>query len=179
MRKLIIVCATLLLASPAIAANYTDYTQPFDVEPGKTVGLWHFDEVTGSDTGYDATSNNNDAVIDPNAIDPYGAGYGPLDPNKTWAPSKAGFDTGTDSWLVSSTNDNVGTLVVAQEKPGEGNSTLFIDGDFSIDFWMKARNTSPGSWEDYILCKGTGSVYNIRFDQNYLELGWYGGVGRT
>ena len=179
MKKLIIVFA-LLLAIPAVAANYTDYTQPFDVEPGKTMGLWHFDEVPGpgSDTAYDATSNNNDAVIDTGAIDPYGVGYGPLDPNKTWSPSMTGFGNGTDVWLVNVADQNVGTLVAPQDKPGEGNSSLFIDGDFSIDFWMNPKASSSGSWAHQILTKGSGAVFGLQFDFQKINMYWYGvGVG--
>ena len=167
MKKLIIICAALLLASPALGANYDDYTQPYDVEAGKTLGLWHFDEVTGSDTVYDETANNNHAVIDPNAT---AYGVGPLDPDISYTTGK--FDTGTDVWY----DGNVGTWVVPQDKPGEGNSSLFVDGDFSIEFWMKTdvEGTPGTSWQDYILCKGDGAVYNVRFVGQNIQLGWYG-----
>jgi hypothetical protein len=175
MKKLLVIVFALSLAMPALAVNYTDYTQPFDVEPGKTMGLWHFDEVAGSNTVYDATANNNDGVIDPGAT---AYGYGPLDPNVSYAPSMAGFDTGTNTWLVNSTNQNVGTWVVAQDKPGEGNSSLFIDGDFSIDFWMNAKASSAGSWNHQILTKGSGAVFGIQFDSQLIKMYWYGvGVG--
>jgi len=166
-------CLILLLLVGTSAFAAEDFNSPLTPD-ANTVGLWHFDESSGSTVAYDATANSNDAVIDPNAVDPYGAGYGPLDPNATWAPAM--FGNGLNTWLVTAEEDNVGTLVVAQDIPGTGgNSTLFIDGDFTIEFWMNARATSPGSWEHYILCKGTGSVFNIRFDQNYLEFGWYSG----
>ena len=77
MRMLIIFVSLLLLAMPSWAA--VDFNNPFTVD-ANTLGLWHFDEVTGSDTAYDATANNNDGVIDPNATM---YGYGPLDPDET------------------------------------------------------------------------------------------------
>jgi len=154
----------LTMPYPAMA----DFNNPFTPD-ANTMGLWHFDEVTGSDTAYDETVNNNHAVIDPNAT---GYGYGPLDPNLTWAPAK--FDTGT--WTEYPTN--VGTLVVPQDVPGTGgNSSLFVDGDFTIEFWMNApvEGTPETSWQDYILCKGDGSVFNVRFVGHHIEMGWYGG----
>ena len=165
MRKLLIVCAAVLLASPALAI--VDFNNPFTPD-ANTMGLWHFDEVSGSNTAYDASANNNHAVIDPNAT---AYGVGPLDPNLTWTPGK--FDTGT--WTEYPTN--VGSLVAPQDKPGEGNSSLFIDGDFTIEFWMNAPvEGTPGlSWQDYILSKEDGSVFNVRFVGQHIEMGWYGG----
>jgi len=173
MRKLLIVWAVMLLASPAPAI--VDINSPFTPD-ANTLGLWHFDQQPGDNAAVDSSGNGNDLVIDPTATL---YDYGPLDPNNTWAPAK--FGNGTNTWANSSTDENVGTLVAAQDVPGTGgNSTLFLDGDFSIEFWMNAKATSGGSWENYILAKGTGSVYNIRFDQNVISVGWYGaGVGWT
>ena len=156
----------LCLVSSAVAQ--VDFNNPFTPD-ANTQGLWHFDEVTGSDTAYDATSNNNDGIIDPNATM---YGYGPLDPDLSWAAGK--FDTGTNTWLVSTADQNIGTLVVPQEIPGQGNSSLYLDGDFSIEFWMNAYGTSGVDWQDYILAKGTGSVYNIRYVDYKILLVWYG-----
>ena len=151
-----------------------DFNNPFVVD-ANTMGLWHFDGVTGSNTAYDATSNNNDAVLDTGATM---YGYGPLNPDLSWAVGK--FDTATNSWINSTADQNVGTFVVPQEIPGQGNSSLFVDGDFSIEFWIKAYGTSGATWQDYILCKGTGSVYNLRYVDNCISLGWYGiGVAWT
>ena len=162
--------ATFALATIVAAAE--DFSAPFSVD-GNTLGLWHFDEAAGGDTAFDATGNGNHAVIDLNAVDPYGEGYGPLDPALTWAPAR--FGQGLHTWLTSVPDHNVGTLVVAQDPPGQGNSSLFVTGDFSIEFWMNAVATSPGTWQHYILCKGSGAPYNIRYDQNQLEFGWYSG----
>ena len=146
-----------------------DFNQPYVVD-SYTMGLWHFDEVTGSDTAYDETINANDAVIDPGAVFDV---YGPLDPNLTWGTGK--FDTSTESWLVSAADQNVGTLVAPQDIPGSGNSTLFISGDFTVEFWMNAEATSPGTWMHSILTKGTGSVFGIVFDQNNIFFSWSSG----
>ena len=46
MKKLIIICAALLLALPAVASVYlgnSDYTSPFTTDT-YTRALWHFDE---------------------------------------------------------------------------------------------------------------------------------------
>ena len=169
MKKLLLVCAVMLVASPAMAI--VDINNPFTTD-ANTMGLWHFDEVAGDNVAVDASANGNDATIDPNATL---YGVGPLDPNLTWAPAK--FNNGT--WTDYPTN--IGTLVAPQDVPGTGgNSTMFIDGDFSVEFWMNASATSGGSWEHYIIAKGTGSVFNIRFDMNVISVGWYGvGVGWT
>ena len=164
------VAAVALVAASALGAE--DFGAPYAVD-GNTLGLWHFDESPGGNTGFDATANGNHAVIDPNAVDPFGDGYGPLDPAETWGPGQ--FGQGLHTWLTSVPDHNIGTLIVAQDAPGQGNSSLFVSGDFSIEFWMNATATSPGSWEDYILTKGTGAPYNLRYDQNQLEFGWYSG----
>ena len=170
MKKLLLVCAVMLVASPAMAI--VDINNPFTTD-ANTMGLWHFDEVAGDNVAVDASANGNDATIDPNTS-LYGSG--PLDPNLMWAPAK--FNNGT---YTGNPSTNVGILVAPQDVPGTGgNSTLFIDGDFSVEFWMNATATSGGSWEHHILTKGTGSVFNIRFDQNVISVGWYGvGVAWT
>jgi hypothetical protein len=162
--------AVVLVAASALGAE--NFGSPFPVD-GNTLGLWHFDESPGGNTAFDATANANHAIIDPNAVDPFGDGYGPLDPGETWAPGL--FGQGLHTWLTSVPDQNIGTLIVPQDPPGQGNSSLFVSGDFSIEFWINAGATSPGSWEDYILSKGTGAPYNLRYDQNRLEFGWYSG----
>jgi hypothetical protein len=169
MKKLIIICAALLLASPALGANYTDWTQPYDPEPGKTVGLWHFDVNSGDTIVPDETTNNNDAVIDTGAT---AYGYGPLDPDVSYSAGK--FDTGTNTWWGSGTDLNIGVWTVEQDIPGEGNSSLFVDGDFTLEFWMNPIQEGSASWQKYILCKADGSVYNVRWVGQNIELGWYG-----
>ena len=168
MRRLIIFISLLLLTMSSSAAE--DFNNPFVVD-ANTLGLWHFDETTGDTTVYDETANNNDAVIDPNAT---AYGYGPLDPDVSYTAGK--FDTATNTWINSTADQNCGTWVIPQDKPGEGNSSLFVDGDFTIEFWMNApvEGTPELSWQDYILCKGDGSVYNVRFVGQHIELGWWG-----
>ena len=104
----------IILSFAAFAAATEDFNNPFTPD-ANTMGLWHFDEVTGSNTAYDATSNNNDGVLDTGATM---YGYGPLDPDVSWAAGK--FDTATNSWINSTADQNVGTFVVPQEIPGLG-----------------------------------------------------------
>jgi hypothetical protein len=163
-------CFQGLLDELRISDVVRDYSGETLID-GNTLGLWHFDETAGGNTAFDATVNANHAVIDPNVVDPFGDGYGPLDPAETWGPAK--FSNGLHTWLTSVSDHNIGTFVVAQDPPGSGNSSLFVSGDFTVEFWMNAVATSPGSWEDYILTKGTGASYNLRYDQNNLEFGWY------
>jgi len=100
----------------AVAATCAeDFSAPFSVD-GDTPGLWHFDEVAGGDTAFDATGNGNHAVIDPNAVDPFGEGYGPLDPALMWGPAQ--FGPGLHTWLTSVADHNIGTLIVTQDPPG-------------------------------------------------------------
>ena len=100
MKKLLIICAALLISAPVMAA-WNDV----HVTDANTLALWHLDETTGAASAADASGNGNTAVI-PN---PNGAYQ--LDPNLSWAAGHGGgFGNALTTWWNSSSDLNQGSL---------------------------------------------------------------------
>jgi hypothetical protein len=182
MKKLIIICAALLLASPAFGTfdtSNSDWTQPFSSD-ANTRGLWHFDQEWGDTIFDDASSYGNDGTTDK------GLGTGPwryrdLYSTATWATSMTGFDTKVHTWRVNNTNQNVGALEVPQNywTGSETNNSLAfsVGTDITIEFWMKPTATGSGSWQDPVLQKGTAADYCVEYMDNIIRYRCYAAGG--
>ena len=180
MKKLIIICAALLLASPAWGILYvgnSDYTNPY-VDDQYTAALWHFDEssvsttavddATWDDTGHDLTivTGLTDGWNSPALME--------LNPAETWVSSKDGFGTCANTFYNSNSDSNMGPLSTPDNP-----STLYTSqgGDWTYEFWMNPDNAG-GGWGSRILKKYTGGCFNIGYGgggalQGHLSLGWY------
>jgi len=87
--KTILVIAALSLALPVYASVYTgnsDYTSPY-ASDAYTMGLWHFDEVSGDTLVADASGNSPDGTLSV------------LDATKTWKTSMSGFGNMASTWF--------------------------------------------------------------------------------
>lgn len=167
MKKLIIICAALLLASPAWGILYTgnsDYTNPY-VDDQYTAALWHFDESSVSSTAvddatWDDTGHDMDIVTGLNLE---------LDPAKTWVTGMSGFDTCAKTWYNSASDSNLGAL-----NTPDNPSTLYTSqgGDWTYEFWMNPNNAG-GGWGSRILKKGTGGCFNVGYQGGNVSMGWY------
>ena len=161
MKKLLTICAVLLIAGPALAA-WNDV----HVTDANTLGLWHFDEQTGATTTADVSGNGNTAsVTNPNLV--YNTD---LDPNLTWQTSMAGFGNAATTWWNSSTDLNNGALYVDQTAP---NDSLRVGAtDMTIEMWLNPQYTTGFR---NIITKYTGGNYAVFLDAGKIRLGWYMG----
>jgi hypothetical protein len=195
MKKLIIICAALLLASPAFGTYYTgnsDYTNPYTTD-AYTRGLWHFNETSGDTIFVDSSSNGNDGEIGRN---PWGGG-GPYPANRyvdlsetlTWqagyfgnamttggSPYNGGYglvvqeDTWVQQWGDTTWDTYVG--VAGRDQLGMGTGV-----DMTIEFWMNPDATGGSGWNDRIMGKYTGGEYSVNFYDNEIQIGFYGSAG--
>ena len=169
MKKLLTICAVLLMAGPALAA-WNDV----HVADANTLALWHMDEQAGATTTADASSNGNTAsVTNPNLV--YGTD---LDPNLTWQASMAGFGNAAKTWWNSSSDLNSGALYVDQTDP---NDSLRVGAtDMTIEMWLNPQYITGYRT---IMSKYTGGNYSVNLDAGKIRLGWYmggwTGVGDT
>ena len=161
--KTLLIIAALALTLPAYSQNYTDWTQPFDVD-ANTMGLWHFDETTGATNVVDATGNSPDGTL----IDG-------LDPNKTWKTSMPGFGNMASTWWNSSSDYNYGEILVdCPANWADDPLAIGPDQDLTIEFWAKVQYANyrmvlqkVDIGEDYWV--GWGAV-----STDGLDVGWYG-----
>jgi hypothetical protein len=168
MRKLIIICAALLLASPAWGVLYTgnsDYTNPY-ADDAYTMALWHFDETTGTDTPIVDSSTWDDTGHDMGIVKGLGL---ELDPNKLWSSSMTGFGNAADAWYNSASDSNTGPISSPDAQGSLGTSTY--DG-YTFEFWMHPYNAG-GGWGSRILKKSTGGAFNIGYQNSLVSMGWY------
>ena len=97
--------------------------------------------------------------------------YHELDPTETWATSKDGFGTCTNTWYNSETDSNVGLIRV---DPRDNTLSFFPDIDFTIEWWMKPDNAG-GGWDSRIAIKYTGGDYQVTYGNGVMGYGWYSG----
>jgi hypothetical protein len=195
MKKLIIICAALLLASPAFGAYHisnSDYTNPYTTDEF-TRGLWHFDHSSGTNIYTDSSGNGNDGQI---GVNPFGRGmpypatrYVDVSNTLTW---QAGYFNNAFTVGTVSSVWNGGSSAVAQgyawtqtwptgydtvTYQDTGNNTLaFSPGtDMTIEFWMKADATGGGGWGDRMMGKYTGGDHSVNFNDNKIDIGCYQG----
>jgi hypothetical protein len=167
MKKLIIVCAVLLLASPALATYYTgnsDYTNPYTTD-AYTMGLWHLDQDYGDTILVDASGNGNDGTIDVGDVNQY-------DPTKCWVSSITGFDT-----MLTTRTGSWGRALFPQS---EENQTLASGGgDLTIEFWVNWDFGRP--WGTRFFSKHTGGDYKLEggSDEKLFFTQWAGGWQTT
>jgi hypothetical protein len=166
MKKLIIICAALLLASPAWGILYlgnSDYTSPY-ADDQYTAALWHFDESSGSvaadDATWDDTGHDMSIVTGLNLE---------LDSTDLWATSKTGFGNAAETWYNSASDSNCGAM-----NTPDNPSTLYTSqgGDWTYEFWMHPYSAG-GGWGSRILKKYTGGCFNIGYQNSLVSLTWY------
>jgi hypothetical protein len=175
MKKLIIICAALLIASPAFAdtdLSNSDWTQPFTSD-ARTKALWHLDEVTGTTApvvdagpqGKDGTLARPTATLQ-------------LDPNLTWVSSMAGFGNAAHAYYNSQSDSNMGAITI-DDSAGELGTSWGDPGgtgdpptDYTFEFWMNPDGAG-GGWGSRILKKYTGGCFGITYDGGDLYFGWY------
>lgn len=147
MKKLIIICAALLLASPVWATYYignSDWTQPYTTDAW-TMGLWHMDEEYGDTIYADASVNDNTGTIEVGDTNEY-------DPTDCWASSMTGFDT-----CLTTRGGSWGRGIVDQYA---GKETLASGGgDLTIEFWVNWDFGRP--WGTNFFRKHTGGDYKL------------------
>jgi hypothetical protein len=177
MKKLIIICAALLLASPAWSAIETgnsDYTNPY-VDDQYTMALWHLDETAPTDTPILDSSTwddtGHDMEIQLGLNNAWNTGNMELDPTKTWVSSMTGFGNAAKSWYVDNSDSNIGPM----SSPDDwGTLSMPHSGgnDFTIEFWMNPDNAG-GGWGSRIVKKYTGGTFNVNYASGHIGLGWY------
>ena len=177
MKKLIIICAVMLIAAPAIAAWNDAHTTD-----ANTMGLWHFDDGSGqvaadsSGWGYDGTFIQQ--------INGHGGDQIQMDGTASWVTSMSGFGTALSSWYESynsSINANTGGIQVAQwlnpsDTTDMSGAMLNITGgmDITMEFWMNPDGVGHG-WGERILKHYTGGAYGIYYGtDNYISYQYYG-----
>ena len=169
MKKLIVIAAALLLASPAVASVYlgnSDYTQPFTTDT-YTRALWHFDEQTGTDTPVlDVSGNNVHGTLATGFTNSYSASPMELDPNQTWVSSMAGFDTCAKAYWNGNSDSNSGSILVPRF-----DNTLYINTDATFEWWMNPDNSGPSS-SGVILKYYTGGPYSITYKSGNIRFTW-------
>jgi predicted ribosomally synthesized peptide with SipW-like signal peptide len=171
MKKLIIICAVMLIAAPALAA-WNDV----HVADANTAGLWHFDEGTGQ-TVYDSSGNGYDGVMI-EQINGHGGDTIQMTSEESWVPSMTGFGTAISSWYESynsNVNANTGGILVDQWGDTEGNKLDIGQGmDITMEFWMNPDNAGH-SWGERILKHYTGGDYALYYGaDNYITYNYYG-----
>ena len=167
--KNILVIAALSLAFPVYAIVYTgnsDWTQPFTPDT-YTMGLWHFNEVSGDTLVVDATGNSADGTLE-----------GGLNPSTLWQTSAvpySGFGN-----MVSTTSGSTGKINV----PGTSDiatNPLFCgpNQDLTIEFWIWYNGNfyDPGqvivqsrNYSDYGI---QGYFWPSSLDDPAISLGWH------
>jgi hypothetical protein len=169
MKKLIIICAALLIASPAFAdtdLSNSDWTQPFTSD-ARTKALWHLDEVTGTTApvvdagplGKDGTLANPGATLQ-------------LNPSLTWVSSMAGFGNAATAYWNSASDSNMGAIIVDDSAGDLGTSWNGGETDYTFEFWMNPDGAG-GGWGSRILKKYTGGCFAIGYQNSQLSFGWY------
>jgi hypothetical protein len=196
MKKLIIICAALLLASPAwgwfITGN-SDYTNPYSTD-AYTRGLWHFDETSGDCIFVDASGNNSNGEI---GRAPWVGRQCDRSETMTWQTSMAGFGNAFTGGYVDSVYNGGGAVIIQADTwtmpygtswmakdyeetytgRADGQSPLgFAPGtDMTIEFWMNPNATGGSGWTDIILEKYTGGDYSLYYYENKIVYRCYKG----
>jgi hypothetical protein len=174
MRKLIVICATLLLASPAFAVldlSQSDYTSPY-TQDYHTMGLWHFDQPSSTAPLPDDTTYNNTASF----LDNY-------DSSQAYAASMAGFDTAIYTYTLGGTNENAGQLSTTDWTGVKTSSLNSGGGDLTVECWWNP-STNANSSGRMLVFKHTGGDFALNYYTttsltNVLGLQWYGDTWRT
>ena len=181
MKKLIIICATLLLASPVFAGynlSNSDYTSPF-VDDAWTVALWHMDSTSGDTVAVDSaakfdshdTPHRHDAVVYLGLNDGWNDGNMELDPTELWTASMTGFGNATSTWWNSLEDSNIGPLR-GEDPYGTLSNNQSNGFDQTYEFWMKPDGPG-GGWGSRILKKYTGGAFNLNYAGGNISMGWY------
>jgi concanavalin A-like lectin/glucanase superfamily protein/glycosyl hydrolase family 123 len=130
--------------------NGADQSDPWEnpfTEDANTLGLWHFDEGSGT-TPLDASDNENDGAFD-----------GTL----SWVASMDGFDT-----CLQATGT---AMVVVDQYSGHSTLSTTTDIDLTFEFWMYPT-TSDGNGRN-IIKKYTGGDYAVVYANGYIYYQWY------
>jgi hypothetical protein len=171
MKKLIIICAVMLIASPALAAWNSVHTPD-----ANTLGLWHFDAGSGQ-TIYDSSGNGYDGVMI-EQINGHGGDTIQMTSAESWVPSMTGFGTALSAYYEvynSNVNANTGGIYINQWGDTEGNK---LDRgqwqDLTIEFWMNPKNGGH-SWGERIIKHYTGGDYGVTYGTgNAIHLQYWG-----
>jgi hypothetical protein len=191
MKKLIIVCAALLLASPAWAAfdfSNSDWTQPYTTDSW-TLGLYHFNEQAGDTTFADSSGNGHHGALPPKGSMVHsllggGEDYTP-NPDLTWQPGK--FDNALTLWITNQSDSNPGCVEIDQTGDTTNTSLVLSEGmtidgtprdrrSWTLEWWMKADD-GGGSWGTNMIKKASGDDYAINYDRPGTLGLQYWGVG--
>jgi hypothetical protein len=189
MKKLIIVFAALMIASPAWAVfdySNSDWTNPFTTD-AYTLALYHFDEVQGDTMFMDSSGNGHHGFVPQDGSQTIGWGFDPYfnaviepSPDLTWQPGK--FGNAATLWFNSMSDSNAGRLEVPQGDTlttsltlaeGMANDGLRDRRSFTIEFWMKPDDAG-GGWGSRIVKKYTGGDYAVNYQNGSLSLQYWG-----
>jgi hypothetical protein len=191
MKKLIIVFAALLIASPAWAVfdfSNSNFNAPYTTDSW-TLALYHFDETQGDTTFADSSGNAHDGYIPMNGAHTFGWGFDPYfnqvcepDPNLTWQAGK--FGNAATLWFNDITDSNMGPLLVDQSGDTSNTSLVLAQGadingvprdrrSFTIEWWMKADNAG-GGWGSRLIKKYTGGDYGVNYQNGVVSLQYWG-----
>jgi hypothetical protein len=182
MKKLIIICATLLLAAPAFAGynlSNSDYTSPY-ADDAWTMALWHMDQTQGDTAALDSASmfdshdtpHRHDMVLYQGLSDGWNSpAKMELDPTQTWVASMTGFGNAAYSYYVDNTDSNIGPMRAEDvfhtlaNPPSAGK-------DYTYEWWMNPANAG-GGWGSRILKAYTGGPFNCNYQNGNIGMGWY------
>jgi hypothetical protein len=169
MKKLIIICAALLLASPAWGILYTgnsDYTNPY-TDDQYTMALWHFDESSVTDTPIIDSSTWDDTGHDMEIKT--GLNF-QLAPANTWVTGKAGFDTAAYTYYNSPSDSNIGPFT-GPDAYGTLSNVQSWGDDYTYEFWMKPSGTGHSSGR--VILKKHACFGVLYTSGNHIFMGWY------
>jgi len=175
MRSMIIVCAVMLIAAPALAANLNNWWQPYDAD-ANTLLLAHFDQNNPDANAQDSSFYGWDGPIRT-------AGDPPPPIDGFWSvPSfvpYAGFGNAADP-------QNGATRAIDFQEPSDSGDTwdaVWMDNskDMTIDFWVGPRPHS-GAHNRFTVMWMTGGQWSVSMDETdpgyqkvcYLEKSVFG-----
>ena len=162
MKKLIIIAAVMLLASPVLAANINDYTKPYTSD-ANTLVLLHFDQsvpdtfaTDSGPTGHLTTMHQFDisggipgVQVAPNP--------GAFWPQASGVPY-TGFDTGGTFY-------NGGLDVSNHLEVHNDSESLTDNGSKTIDFWVGPRPWTTAH-NMFTVMYHTGGQYHVALNNN-------------
>ena len=120
MKSIIILCALMLIAAPALAVNVNDHTSPYDAD-ANTLLLMHFDQSAPDVIATDASGNGDNGDL-------YVSNTGAVgNPATFWTTGQAGFGNAGDF-------NSYQFLQVPDVDESLDWSSL--TGDMTIDFWL-------------------------------------------
>ena len=173
MKKLIIIAAVMLLASPVLAANINDYTSPYTSD-ANTMLLLHFDQnspdthvTDSSGHGFEGTMESAGATVFPENFWATASGAG------------AGFDTAADPMNPEN------KYVLFDDTPistsGDTFDSVFQsnDGDMTFDMWLGPR-LHTGAHNEFAIMWHNGGQWSLALPEaeagvsSYMRYKWAG-----